>query len=124
MEPSRPTIRCYPVAAARGSFATLGRTERTWNTSGGILATRQWPPWWTWELELSAHLLKRMEDRGFNEVDLRRMLEHASGHRPDIIEGRFIIEVRHADQPWEVIVEPDEMPQLLVVITAYPVEQS
>jgi hypothetical protein len=25
MEPSRPTVRCYPVAAARGSFATLGR---------------------------------------------------------------------------------------------------
>ena len=60
----------------------------------------------------------------FSEVDLRRMLEHASGHRPDIIEGRFIIEVRHADQPWEVIVEPDEMLHLLVVITAYPVEQS
>jgi len=73
---------------------------------------------------LSAHLLKRMEDRGFNEVDLRRMLEHASSHRPEIIEGRFIIEARHADQPWEVIVEPDEMPQLLVVITAYPVKQS
>ena len=76
------------------------------------------------DLELTAHLLKRMEDRGFNEVDLRRMLEHASGHRPDIIEGRFIIEARHAGQPWEVIVEPDEIPQLLAVITAYPVEQS
>jgi hypothetical protein len=65
-----------------------------------------------------------MEDRGFNEVDLRRMLEHASAHRPDILEGRFIIEARHGAQPWEVIVEPDELPQLLVVITAYPVEQS
>ena len=73
---------------------------------------------------MSAHLLKRMEDRGFNEVDLRSMLEHASGHRPDIIEGRFIIDARHAGRPWEVIVEPDEVPQLLVVITAYPVEQT
>ena len=71
---------------------------------------------------MSAQLLKRMEDRGFSEVDLRRMLEHASGHRPDIIEGRFIIEARQSGHPWEVIVEPDEMPQLLVVITAYPVE--
>ena len=52
------------------------------------------------------------------------MLERASGHRPDIIEGRFIIEARHADRPWEVIVEPDEVFQLLVVITAYPVEQT
>jgi Domain of unknown function (DUF4258) len=72
---------------------------------------------------LSAHLLKRMEDRAFNEIDLRRMLEHASGHRADILEGRFIIDVKHAGRPWEVIVEPDDVRELLVVITAYPVEQ-
>jgi hypothetical protein len=102
----------------------MAELKRTWNTNGGTLATREWPPWWTWELELSAHLLKRMDDRGFNEVDLRRMLEHAIGHHPDIIEGRFVIEVRHAGQAWEVIVEPDEMRQLLVVITAYPVDQA
>ena len=72
---------------------------------------------------MSAHLLKRMEDRAFNEVELRRMLEHASGHRPDIVEGRFVIDAWHGGQAWEVIVEPDEMPHLLVVITAYPVEQ-
>jgi hypothetical protein len=71
---------------------------------------------------LSAHLLKRMEDRAFNEVDLRRMLEHASGHRADILEGRYVIDVRHGERPWAVIVEPDEMHRLLVVITAYPVE--
>ena len=72
---------------------------------------------------MSAHLLKRMEDRAFNEVELRRMLEHARGHRADILEGRFVIDARHAGQPWEVIVEPDEVRSLLVVITAYPVEQ-
>jgi hypothetical protein len=64
-----------------------------------------------------------MEDRAFNEIDLRRMLKHASGHRTDILEGRFIIDVRHSGLPWEVIVEPDEVRTLLVVITAYPVEQ-
>ena len=52
------------------------------------------------------------------------MLEHAGGHRPDIIEGRFVIDIRHSGQAWEVIVEPDEMRQLLVVITAYPVAQA
>ena len=77
-----------------------------------------------WELELSAHLLKRMEDRAFNEVDLRRMLELATGHRADILEGRFVIDTRHAGRSWEVIVEPDEIRQLLVVITAYPVDQA
>lgn len=64
-----------------------------------------------------------MEDRGFNEVDLRRMLEHARGHRPDIVEDRSIIEARHAGRTWEVIVEPDQTRNLLVVITAYPVEE-
>ena len=37
------------------------------------------PDWWSWELELSAHLLKRMMDRQFNEADLRLMLDDASG---------------------------------------------
>ncbi len=31
-----------------------------------------------------------MEDRDFNEVDLREMLDHASRYRPDVVEGRFI----------------------------------
>jgi len=65
-----------------------------------------------------------MEDRAFNEVDVRRNLEHAVGHRADILEGRFVIEARHAGRSWEVIVEPDEMRHLLVVITAYPVDQA
>ena len=86
--------------------------------------TRQWPSWWAWELELTAHLLKRMEDRGFNEMALRRMLEHASGYAADIMVGRFVIESRHTGQSWAVIVEPDEERQLLVVVTAYSVDQT
>ena len=65
-----------------------------------------------------------MENRAFNEVDLRRMLEHATGHRADILEGRFVIDTRHAGRSWDVIVEPDEIRQLLVVITANPVDQA
>ena len=64
-----------------------------------------------------------MEDRGFNEVGLRRMLEHAKEYRPDILDDRLVIDARHAGGSWEVIVEPDQERQLLVVITAYPVEQ-
>jgi hypothetical protein len=65
-----------------------------------------------------------MEDRQFNEVDLRRMLEHATGHVPDVVEGRFIVAARHLARPWDIIVEPDELRRFLVVITAYPVEQT
>jgi hypothetical protein len=42
-----------------------------------------WPDWWNWELQLSAHLFRRMKDRQFNEADLRLMLEEAAGYRPD-----------------------------------------
>lgn len=50
------------------------------------------------------------------------MLEYAIGHRVDILAGRFVVDAKHAGTVWEVIVEPDEVRQLLVVITAYPVE--
>ena len=87
------------------------------------MSAKQWPSRWAWDLELSPHLAKRMDDRGFNEVELRRMLEHAEGHEPDIVEGRFVIAARHGGRPWDVIVEPEADRRLLVVITAYPVER-
>jgi hypothetical protein len=46
-----------------------------------------------------------MADRGFTEVDLRRMLERARGYRRDIVAGRWIIETRQRRGPWEVIVD-------------------
>ena len=64
-----------------------------------------------------------MEDRGFNEVDLRKMLEHARGYRPDIVEDRFVVDARDGRSPWEIIVEPDAIGRLIVVITAYPIDQ-
>jgi hypothetical protein len=76
--------------------------------------------WWKWELELNPHLLKRMIDRRFNEVDLRRMMEHALDYSPDVVYGRWVIQARHGGRRWEIIVEPDYEQELLVVITAYP----
>ncbi len=66
-------------------------------------------------------MLKRMNDRRFTEIDLRRMLQGATGHREDVVEGRWVIETRHRGKAWEVIVEPDLERRLLVVVTAYPV---
>ncbi len=62
-----------------------------------------------------------MEDRRFNEVDLRTMLGGARAYRRDIVDGRWVIETRHQGHPWEVIVEPEVASELLVVVTAYPV---
>ncbi len=80
----------------------------------------QWPMWWEWELELLPHVLKRMVDRSFTETDLRDMLERAHGYRPDQMTGRFAVDTTHVGQAWVVIVEPDEVDELLVVVTAYP----
>lgn len=33
-----------------------------------------WPAWWAWELEITPHVEKRMEPRGFTEIELREML--------------------------------------------------
>ncbi len=79
----------------------------------------EWPPWWQWELELTPHVEKRMGDRDFNEVDLRAMLQRARSFRPDVLDGRFVVETDHRRAKWEVVVEPDEVEHLLVVVTAY-----
>jgi len=63
-----------------------------------------------------------MEDRGFNEVELRAMLHDAVGYRRDVVAGRWIIDARLRGRSWEVIVEPDDAEQLLVAVTAYPLE--
>jgi hypothetical protein len=63
-----------------------------------------------------------MADRRFTELDLRRMLDKATSFRRDIVEGRWVIRTRHRRRPWEIIVEPDSRENLLVVITAYPLE--
>jgi hypothetical protein len=60
-----------------------------------------------------------MEERDFTEVDVREMLEAATGFVPDTVEGRFQIESPLRGRRWHVIVEPDLDDRLLVVVTAY-----
>lgn len=79
--------------------------------------------WWDWELELIPHLLKRMEDRDFAEVDLRSMLNRAESYHRDVMSGRWVVLARHRRRRWEVIVEPDSDARVLVVVTAYPIEE-
>jgi len=80
----------------------------------------EWPEWWEWELELCPHVGKRMAQRDFNEIDLRRMLSNAYTFYHDKEAGRFIIRSKRHGNKWEIIVEPDYEERLLVVITAYP----
>lgn len=82
----------------------------------------EWPEWWDWDVELSPHLLGRMKDRRFSEVDLRLMLEGASGYHADCEPGRYVLQTRHEGRPWEVILEPVPEEEVLVVVTAYPAE--
>ena len=68
---------------------------------------------------VTPHVLKRMTDRGCSETGLRLMLESASGYRPSSTAGRFVILRPLEAQSWEVVVEPDESLQSLLIITAY-----
>jgi Domain of unknown function (DUF4258) len=78
-----------------------------------------WPEWWDWELELTPHLLKRMAERRFSEVDVRAMLHEAHGLRPAESPGRWIAESKHENDAWEVVIEPLFDERILLVITAY-----
>jgi len=100
-----------------------GRRGGAQKTLKGLrpLSSHEWPSWWEWDLGLSGHLLKRMVDRDFTEVDLRRMLERATRLRADVVDGRWVVETSHARRSWEVIVEPDQESRLMIVVTAYPV---
>ena len=51
------------------------------------------------------------------------MLEKATGVEPNVVEGRFMIDVRHQRNPWTVIVEPDADAKLLVIVTVYGVSE-
>ena len=84
-------------------------------------SSTRWPEWWNWELEMTPHLEQRMEERDFTEVDVREMLEAATGFAADVVDGRFLIESQLRERRWHVIVEPDPEDSLLVVVTAYSV---
>ena len=81
------------------------------------------PEWWNWELSFTAHAELRMEHRGVTEVDVRAMLERATGYEPSVVDGRFMIHAVHKNRPWIVIVEPDVDSTLLVVVTPYEVSK-
>jgi len=52
-----------------------------------------------------------------------RMMEYATGFRQARRKGRRIIETKHQDLSWEVVVQPDAYTELLGVITAYEVKR-
>lgn len=81
-----------------------------------------WPAWWEWGLEITPHLEKRMVQRDFTEVDVRSMWDRATGYRPAVEPGRWIVETSRKGSPWEIVVEPDHDERLNVVITAYGME--
>jgi len=83
---------------------------------------QRWPEWWQYELIISPHVVARMEERDFTEIDLRTMLDKATDWRESVAPGRFVIESIHESLPWEIVVEPDDYEKVLIVVTAYPVE--
>ena len=81
-----------------------------------------WPEWWHWELKLTDHVFLRMIERGFSETNLRTMLEQADDLEADPDSGRWLVLTKWEGQLWEIVVEPNEALQRLVIVTAYVVE--
>jgi hypothetical protein len=81
------------------------------------------PEWWNWDLSFTGHAELRMEQRGVTEVEVRAMLERATGFEASVVAGRFMIQTRRGQNPWIVVVEPDAEAGLLVVVTVYGVSQ-
>jgi hypothetical protein len=51
-----------------------------------------------------------MEQRGVTDVEVRAMLERATGFEASVVEGRFMIQTRRGQSPRAVIVDPDAEP--------------
>jgi hypothetical protein len=51
----------------------------------------------------------------------RAFFDWAAAFDPNVVEGRFMVHVRHVEKPWIVIVEPDADAKLLGVVTVYEV---
>ncbi len=79
------------------------------------------PPWWSWELELSLHVLRRMIDRDFSETELRTMLDDAFDISPNKEPGRWTVTTRHDGNNWKVILEPLDQERIIRVITAFQI---
>jgi hypothetical protein len=83
-------------------------------------ALMAWPVWWEWEIEISSHCVKRMQERGFNEAELRAMIDDASGISEQA-HGTYLLDTCYEGRKWEVIVSVDDARQTVIVVTAYPV---
>ncbi|MGH9418969.1 MAG: DUF4258 domain-containing protein [Thermoanaerobaculia bacterium] len=81
------------------------------------------PEWWSWDLSFTGHAELRIEQRAVTEVEVRAILERATGFEASVVEGRFMVHTRRGQSPRVVIVEPDAEANLLVIVTVYEVSQ-
>ena len=86
------------------------------------MATEQRPKWWDWDLEISPHLLIRSEQRHFDEVDLRTMIEDAVSMEPELLPDRWRIETKWRRRAWRIVVDVDDHRKRVRVVTAFPVQ--
>jgi hypothetical protein len=114
-----PTVSRHSVVALQPATEGKTREARRKPVEAVSDAGPVRPDWWQWDLELSPHLLDRMPERGFTEIDLGGMLDRALGSVQGAWSGRWIISTRFRQEPWKVVVEPDPERRVLVVVTAY-----
>lgn len=53
-----------------------------------------------WVLSFAGHAELRVEQRGVTEVEVRAMLETATGFEASVVEGRCMVQTRRGQSPW------------------------
>jgi hypothetical protein len=81
------------------------------------------PEWWNCDLSFTGHAELRMEQRGVTEVEVRAMLERATGVRGQRRGEQILVSDPAGAVSLVVIVEPDAEATLLVVVTVYEMSQ-
>jgi len=63
-----------------------------------------------------------MPARGFSEVDIRSMIESPIEIVRDTCPGRYLARCLWHGRRWDVILEPDDVSNTVIIVTAYAPE--
>ena len=86
------------------------------------MPSRSLPYWWSWPLVIPDHAANRMEERGWTEIEVRRVLGQPRSLDQDPEPGRWRVPCRRGREHWCIIVEPEKRRRWLVMVTIIRVD--
>jgi hypothetical protein len=103
-----------------GEFEWSGVRTR-WRVPGigRGLSPRRKPPWSEWEIRFETHARERMSERGLNETEARRLLEHARQYARGRRAGRWLVVGALRGARWVIVIRPEVERPVVVVLTVF-----